>query len=152
MIVPSNSSLKALGPNPNANLFYKSVIVYNFNPRKKYKDLFGDDYQCIFCGSTYLKYMGKRYKPAFCWSKIHWILYDRFQCLNSNCTGGCEKNRCFGTIDSMFLEQLPKPAKYNNTTDDHIKDQKDKCSPAMSSSHVFTNSKSTNLRVFFTNF
>ena len=113
MIVPTNSPLQSLGSFPNANLFYKNVIIYNFNPKKKCLDLFGHRYQCIYCASTNLKLIEKRYRPAFCGSKIHWILYDRFQCLNSNCTGGCEKNRCFGTIDSMFLEQLPKPISDN---------------------------------------
>lgn len=76
-------------------------------------DLFDHIYTCIYCGCTKLKPIERRYRSAFCGRNIHWVLYDRYMCLNQNCIGGCEKYQCFGSIDRRFLEQLQKFISYN---------------------------------------
>ena len=48
----------------------------------------------------------KKYRPAFCGSKIHWILFDKYVCTNTECS--CN-GKTFSTIESEFIKQLPTP-------------------------------------------
>ena len=69
--------------------------------------MFGDKCKCIYCGGTKLQTWGKQYQPAFCGSKIHWILYDRVKCENKDCKRTSTDGITFTTIDSRFLKVLP---------------------------------------------
>lgn len=108
IISPKSSPISYLAGNPSPNKFYQNVLIYNYDPKSQYKG-FGIEYKCIHCNGTNLRYLGKRYRPAFSGGSIHWIFYDRYQCESNCCTGGHGKNRCFGTIDSKFVKQLPSP-------------------------------------------
>ena len=82
--------------------------MYNFDPKEQYKSL-KIEYKCIYCGCSKVSCKGKRFRPAFSGSKIDWIMYDRLQCNADDCKGGIGRNRIFGTIDPLFINQLPYP-------------------------------------------
>ena len=107
---PESSPMSAgLGDRPAPNAFYKNVQVRNWNVKAQYPGL-KIEYCCISCGDKNLKSLGTRYRPAFGWSTIEWVIYERFSCQNSTCKGG-KKNKtkhcCFSTIDPHFIAQLP---------------------------------------------
>ena len=108
--VPESSPMSAgLGNKPAPNAFYENVKVRNWNVKAQYAGL-QIEYCCISCGEKNLKLLGTRYRPAFGWSTIEWVVYERFSCQNNACKGG-KKNKgrhcCFSTIDPAFIAQLP---------------------------------------------
>ena len=107
---PESSPMSAgLGSRPAPNAFYENVQVRNWNVKAQYPGL-KIEYCCVSCGDKNLKSLGTRYRPAFGWSTIEWVIYERFSCQNSTCKGG-KKNKtkhcCFSTIDPHFIAQLP---------------------------------------------
>lgn len=111
-IISTNSPITHLRGSPTPDKFYQNVVIYNYDPKSQYKG-FELKYKCIECGGSELKKLAKRYRPAFSGGVIHWILYDRFKCISGACDGGRGKHRCFGTIDTKFIKQLPSPIATN---------------------------------------
>jgi hypothetical protein len=105
--VPSSSPMSTgLGQKPVPNAFYTNVSVRNWNPKAQYPAL-DIAYSCIFCGGRDLKLLGTRFRPAFCWSTVDWILYERLSCQNNSCKGAKGRHCSFSTIDPRFIAQLP---------------------------------------------
>ena len=90
--VPESSPMSTgLGNRPAPNAFYENVHVRNWNVKAQYPGL-DIDYCCISCGEKTLKSLGTRYRPAFGWSTVEWVIYERFSCQNITCKGG-KKNK-----------------------------------------------------------